>query len=155
MVFFCARKIFALNAEINAALNSEEISAALEKSELLKPTWQAFEKTLIQTNGETYSTIDAAEFFSPPNFTRNMNMTFWQGYGGIFTGLGILGTFGGLTFGLNGVDMTSGDIEMLKEGIEAEDRQRNFFAHERTNVDDAERIARGFTAARRGIRRRQ
>ena len=44
-------------------------------------------------------------------------MTFWQSYGGIFTGLGILGTFAGLTYGLSGVDMTSGDIETLKNGI--------------------------------------
>ena len=44
-------------------------------------------------------------------------MTFWQNYGGIFTGLGILGTFAGLTSGLQDIDMTSGDIETLKNGI--------------------------------------
>lgn len=44
-------------------------------------------------------------------------MTFWQSYGGIFTGLGILGTFVGLTIGLSGLDISGNDIETLQSGI--------------------------------------
>lgn len=43
-------------------------------------------------------------------------MSFWQAYGGIFTGLGILGTFLGLTYGLSGLDM-SNNIETLQNSI--------------------------------------
>ncbi|MBR7025719.1 MAG: anti-phage defense ZorAB system ZorA [Selenomonadaceae bacterium] len=116
-VWFCARKIFSLNREIKKVLETSDLAEALKDSELLAPAWKNFEKSLTKVGDEFFSTTDAAEFFSPQNLTRNMNMTFWQSYGGIFTGLGILGTFAGLTFGLSGVDMTSGDIEVLKGGI--------------------------------------
>ena len=116
-VWCCARKIFSLNREIKKVLETSDLADALKDSELLAPAWKNFEKSLTKIGDEIFSTTDAAEFFSPQNLTRGMNMTFWQSYGGIFTGLGILGTFAGLTFGLSGVDMTSGDIEVLKSGI--------------------------------------
>lgn len=115
--FVCARKILSVNAAIKTALAAENIAAALKSSPLLAPAWRSFEQTLTRTSDAVYSTIDAAEFFSERTLTRGMNMSFWQAYGGIFTGLGILGTFAGLTFGLSGVDMTSGDIDVLKDGI--------------------------------------
>ena len=115
--FVCVRKILSVNAAIKTALAAEDIAAALKSSPLLAPTWRNFEQTLTRTSEAVYSTIDAAEFFSEHTLTRGMNMNFWQAYGGIFTGLGILGTFAGLTFGLSGVDMTSGDINVLKDGI--------------------------------------
>ena len=115
--FVCARKILSVNAAIKTALAAEDIAAALKGSPLLAPAWRSFEQTLTRTSETVYSTIDAAEFFSERTLTRGMNMSFWQAYGGIFTGLGILGTFAGLTFGLSGVDMTSGDIDVLKDGI--------------------------------------
>ena len=105
--FFCARKILDINKQIKNV-------DAVKESESLKPLWTAFEKTLTD---KKYSTIDAAEIFNTQNLTRGMNMTFWQNFGGIFTGLGILGTFAGLTFGLSGLDVTRGDIDVLKDGI--------------------------------------
>lgn len=122
--FFCAREILTLSGEIKkflAWLNTErefqDIDAELKNYNRLLPVWKMFEKSLTKTNDVAYSTTDSADFFSPQNLTHGMNMTFWQAYGGIFTGLGILGTFAGLTYGLSGVDMTSGDIETLKNGI--------------------------------------
>ena len=114
---FCAGKIRNINKEIETVINAQNINAAFEETKLLKVVWKNFEKTLTRTSGKIYSTADAAEFFNTQSLTRGMNMTFWQAYGGIFTGLGILGTFAGLTFGLSGVDMTSGNIETLKGGI--------------------------------------
>ncbi len=116
-IFFFAWKIRNINKEIETVINSQDINAAFEETKLLKAVWKNFEKTLTRTDEKIYSTTDAAEFFNPQNLTSGMNMNFWQAYGGIFTGLGILGTFAGLTFGLSGVDMTSGDIEKLKGGI--------------------------------------
>lgn len=121
---FCVREISAVNLEIKnflAWLETErefqDIDAELKNYNRLLPVWKIFEKSLTKTNDAAYSTTDATDFFSTQNLTHGMNMTFWQAYGGIFTGLGILGTFAGLTYGLSGVDMTSGDIETLKNGI--------------------------------------
>ena len=116
-VYWCGRKIFNATKEIERVIKAQDIVAAVKESNLLKPLWESFAKTLTEVGDKTYSTIDAAEIFNPQTFTRGMNMTFWQNYGGIFTGLGILGTFLGLTIGLSGIDMTSGDIEVLKVGI--------------------------------------
>lgn len=113
---FCARKIRNINRQIEHVLESDNLAAALSESTLLAPAWKLFEKSLTRTPDKIFSTIDAAEFFSERTLTRGMNMTFWQAYGGIFTGLGILGTFAGLTFGLGRIEMTS-DIETLKGGI--------------------------------------
>lgn len=115
--YFCGWKIFQYAKELARISNAQDLVADVKESNLLKPLWTAFEKTLTTVGDKTYSTIDAAEFFNPQSLTRGMNITFWQSYGGIFTGLGILGTFMGLTAGLSGVDMTSGDIEALKSGI--------------------------------------
>ena len=87
--FCCAKKIRVINEQIKSI-------DAVKESEF----WAAFKATLID---EKYSTVDAAEIFNV--------------YGGIFTGLGILGTFIGLTFGLSGVDMTNDDVETLKAGV--------------------------------------
>lgn len=122
--FFCAREILMLSGEIKkflAWLSTErefqDIDAEFKNYRRLLPVWKMFEKSLTKTNDVAYSTTDSVDFFSTQNLTHGMNMTFWQAYGGIFTGLGILGTFAGLTYGLSGVDMTSGDIETLKNGI--------------------------------------
>ena len=114
---FCRRKLSAVNDEVERVLAAVAVDEALKESALLKPAWNAFEKTLTRTDDAVYSTTDAAEFFSMQSLTQGLNMTFWQNYGGIFTGLGILGTFVGLTVGLSGVDVTSGDIDTLKGSI--------------------------------------
>ena len=104
--------------EIDSALEgltADKIEAAFAKSKMLLPAWKDFDASL--TSDKKFSTASAAEFFSPQNLTRGLNMSFWQAYGGIFTGLGILGTFGGLVYGLYGVDMSGGDIDVLKSGI--------------------------------------
>ena len=115
--YCCGWKIFKDAKEIERVSDAQDLVATVKESNLLKPFWTAFEKTLTTVGDKVYSTIDASEIFNQQSLTRGMNMTFWQNYGGIFTGLGILGTFAGLTFGLTGVDMTSDNIEVLKDGI--------------------------------------
>lgn len=120
--YSCAKKISAINDEIKKAVEYldtsrefENIDAEFKNYSRLLPVWKIFEKSLTKTSNAAYSTTDAADFFSTQNLTRGMNMSFWQAYGGIFTGLGILGTFLGLTYGLSGVDMTN--VETLKAGV--------------------------------------
>lgn len=115
---FCAKKIRGINKEIERILNSQDIISDLGNSKLLSAAWKNFERTLIKLPDKTYSTTDAAEFFNQQSLTRGMNMTFWQSYGGIFTGLGILGTFLGLTVGLSRVVIPKdNDVEVLKTSI--------------------------------------
>lgn len=99
----------------------EDINNECLKSDAVRFIWNDFRKSLIRYKTDKvekiYSASDAAEYFSYRNFTRGMNMTFWNGYGGIFTGLGILGTFIGLTVGLHDIDMANTDIEVLKTAI--------------------------------------
>ncbi len=101
--------------------NFEDIDRKFKTYGTVRPIWNDFRKSLIHhkdiDHEQMYSVTDASEYFSFQNFTQKMNLTFWQGYGGTFTGLGILGTFFGLTVGLSGLDMTSSDIEVLKSGI--------------------------------------
>ena len=98
-----------------------DIENEFEKHESIKPIWLDFQKSLTRhktdKSEEKFSASDAADYFSFHNFTRGLSMQFWNGYGGVFTGLGILGTFAGLTFGLNNIDMSSADVEVLKGGI--------------------------------------
>ena len=121
--YFCAKEISAINDEIKKAVEYldtsrefENIDAEFKNYSRLLPVWKIFAKSLTTTNDVAYSTTAAAEFFSTQNLTRGMNMSFWQAYGGIFTGLGILGTFLGLTYGLSGLDM-SNNIETLQNSI--------------------------------------
>ena len=101
--------------------NFEKIKSEFNKHPTIRLIWDDFRKSLTHHKDDKteqmYSIADSSEYFSFQNFTQGMNMSFWQGYGGIFTGLGILGTFLGLTIGLNGIDMTSPDVEVLKSGI--------------------------------------
>ena len=84
--------------------------------------WSDFSKTLTkwknpQGGDELYSTVEAREYFRYNTVVNDINDNFWQNYGSIFTGVGILGTFLGLVMGLNGVDLSSSDVNVLKEGI--------------------------------------
>ena len=99
----------------------EDINKEFREYKKIYLIWEDFRKSLtIHKDSqieEIYSSTDASWYFSYQNFTQGMNMSFWQNYGGTFTGLGILGTFLGLTIGLYGIDMTSSDVEVLKAGI--------------------------------------
>lgn len=115
--YFCAGKILSLNAEVEQILKAQDVAAALKKSETLASAWKAFANSLTKADDVHYSTVDASEFFSVAALTQGLNMTFWQSFGGIFTGLGILGTFAGLTYGLYDLNITNGDIDTLKNSI--------------------------------------
>ena len=131
---FC-KKIKTINANIDKSVkwlkklpdgdNTDrfhDIDAELKKNDSISVIWQDFSKSLTPYTDEdgqqaVYSISDAAAFFSYSQFMQKFNMSFWNTYSGIFTGLGILGTFLGLTSGLYRIDMTSSDINVLKEGI--------------------------------------
>lgn len=102
----------------------EDIDKIFRADAYLKNAWEEYRKTLVRSRDEDgnqtlYSAMDAASFFRHNEITKSINVAYWQNFGGIFTGVGIFGTFAGLTLGIAGIDLTSGDVTVLKEGIGA------------------------------------
>lgn len=129
------KKVSSKATEIEAALSQlqefdehdysmrfEDINNVLIKNKTIKEMWRDFSHNLTRVRtpegkDELYSPVDASDFFRYNLAIKDINNSFWQNYGSIFTGLGILGTFLGLTIGLMGVDLSSSDVAVLKDGI--------------------------------------
>ncbi len=95
----------------NVNVYFESLSQEMENSDLIKGIWRKYQRTLISIPGkdglEKYSTVESESYFSVTAFTEGMKGGLWSGLAGTFTGIGILGTFIGLTIGLAGVDTSS------------------------------------------------
>lgn len=107
----------------------EEISQTIYNNEYAKDSWAEYSKTLVPyecrieddatVNAKVimYSTQAVSDYFTVGSLAKDVNVGFWQNLGSIFTGLGILGTFIGLTYGLSSPELASNDVETLKIGI--------------------------------------
>ncbi len=107
----------------------EEISQVIYNNDYTKDSWAEYSKTLVpyecgnkdnalvNTKVVMYSTQAASDYFTVSSLAKGVNVSFWQNLGSIFTGLGILGTFVGLTYGLSSPELASNDVETLKIGI--------------------------------------
>ena len=95
----------------NVNVYFESLSQEMGNSDLIKGIWRKYQRTLISIPGkdglEKYSTVESESYFSVAAFTEGMKGGLWSGLAGTFTGIGILGTFIGLTIGLAGVDTSS------------------------------------------------
>lgn len=79
--------------------------------------WKKFERTLFKNNNEgIMMTQDPESFYNDQTLLEDIPLTIFHGMPGIFTGVGLLGTFLGLTVGLGGIDFSN--IETMKSGIE-------------------------------------
>lgn len=131
----CYLKLLEIRNDIKDAYNSlseflpeqynlkyEEINTMFLKNISLKYSWIDYSKSFTKHREKDdivniYCVADVREYFSIKTVTHHLSMPFWQSYGGYFTGLGILGTFAGLSAGLFNLDIASTDIEVLKGGI--------------------------------------
>lgn len=100
----------------------EEIDKLLSDDKTAGGIWREFSRTLTKNRNvddqtEIYSTIEAGAFFRYSHVVHDVNTSYWQNFGSIYTGVGILGTFLGLVIGLNGVDLTSNDVTKIKDSI--------------------------------------
>lgn len=99
----------------------EEVNEIFMKSEELKEIWILFKKSLVVTRSIydnkqiVYSTVDADQYFNINNICSNISVSFWQNLGGVFTGLGILGTFLGLSVGVSNIDIS--ETALMQESI--------------------------------------
>ena len=90
----------------------QELDEKMKENHFIFPLWEKNRRNfIIITDDEeinhVYSTTDADEYFNFSNLSAGISIEFWQNLAGVFTGLGILGTFLGLTIGLLGFDMSS------------------------------------------------
>lgn len=106
----------------DATLRYEDVQNIVRKNAMLKAAWNDFDRSVVKqmkddNRHDVFSVVDAGDIFSFSTVTKTMNISYWQNFGGVFTGVGILGTFAGLVIGLSGVELTSSDVAVLKEGI--------------------------------------
>lgn len=105
----------------NAADKYEQVDRYFRDGARVGSIWDEYSKTLVHimlnNRHAIYSTAEASAYFNFESLTKTINISFWQNIGGIFTGIGIFGTFLGLSIGVWGIDVTSSDISVLKEGI--------------------------------------
>ncbi len=89
----------------------------LEKSnyKILSENWRAFKNSLfIKNSSEIYQTIDAEVYFNSANLMKEkMNFKLLNYFPQLLVGLGMLGTFLGLSIGLADLNLTSDDKGQL------------------------------------------
>lgn len=101
----------------------ENFKAAMKESSFAS-LWKQYETSLIHVGPDMegryqiYSTENAEYYFNSETLSRGLMVGFWKNLAGIFTAIGILGTFLGLTVGLNGINIDSKDLEVLSSGIQ-------------------------------------
>ncbi|MCH4095477.1 MAG: anti-phage defense ZorAB system protein ZorA [Acidaminococcus provencensis] len=79
--------------------------------------WKKFERTLFKSKAEgVLMTQDPEAFYNDRTLLENLPLDLFRAIPGIFTGLGLLGTFAGITVGISGIDL--GNVETMKSGIE-------------------------------------
>ena len=101
----------------------EKLNQKLSENPFIGHFWSEFDETLIKIKDaegreEIFNSIDAGYFFNEENLIfPQINFQFYKTVPSMLTGLGILGTFLGLTFGLSQVNLAISDIDVLKKGI--------------------------------------
>lgn len=107
-------------------INREELSYTFEEiNQKARETeigtyWESYKHSIIKSqdeNGETLFAKEGAEnyFDSEMILSRHLNLSYYSNAAGQFTGLGILGTFFGLTWGISGI---LSNMDNMKQGIE-------------------------------------
>ena len=82
--------------------------------------WQDFDESLVMSpDGEhLYNTLDADHFFNSHTLARSVTESrLLAAVPGFLTAIGVIGTFLGLQLGLEALELNTGDIEQLKNGI--------------------------------------
>jgi hypothetical protein len=89
----------------------------------LKSVWDDYQSSFIKYNGSEKTDDFASEYFNEKNLiSKKVNLKLLTSLSSILVGLGILGTFVGLTFGISSFKTTSteeikGSIELLLSGM--------------------------------------
>ena len=111
-------KLFKLKETVRKLRNNDNILASLKETNIA-PLVDTYSKTInIDTNKGKKSNIPASEFindFSVCKYNK-LNLRMLDAVSGVLVGLGLLGTFLGLTLGIKGFD--SSNTERINESIQ-------------------------------------
>lgn len=111
-------------------INLENINDEFEKTNIklldkkkyknLSEIWNSYNDTImILKNGKVCQTVDAELFYNSDSLMKEkMNFKLLNYIPQLLVGLGLLGTFFGLSIGLSGLDLSSNDKQQLNELIE-------------------------------------
>ncbi|WP_167043536.1 anti-phage ZorAB system protein ZorA [Salinibacterium sp. ZJ454] len=97
-------------------------AAAGSTDHVIRDVWREFDETLVESpdSKSLWNTLDAEYFFNSNSLASELTQNrLLLAVPSILTAIGVLGTFIGLTTGLNGLELgTDSDIERLKVGID-------------------------------------
>ena len=120
---YLARKTKTVVKTILPLLNSFSVDE-IEQNSLMSQSWHEYQQTFIAPDGERRKTFERAkDYFHYQNvLAQSLNIRYWQAVPGMLVGLGILGTFVGLTVGiaefkLDNIDAIKGSISKLLAGM--------------------------------------
>jgi len=124
-----ARRVSKIQAMLNGVATDELViqrpelrQQADQSDDTVRHLWREFDETLVESpDGQSlWNTLDAEHFFSShtlaPRLMHNRLLTVVPS---LLTAIGVLGTFIGLTTGLNGLNLqTDSTVDELKVGID-------------------------------------
>ena len=105
------------------AQQRNEIKTKSQEHPLLGRIWEEFDESLVlhkTANGEyrLFNTLDAAHFFNTHTLAEGLTENrLLAAVPSLLVAIGVIGTFAGLQMGLAGVDLGSGELRDVKEGI--------------------------------------
>ena len=105
------------------AQQRNEIKRKSQEHPLLGHIWEEFDESLVRqktANGEykLFNTLDAAHFFNTHTLAEGLTENrLLAAVPSLLVAIGVIGTFAGLQMGLAGVDLGSGELRDVKEGI--------------------------------------
>jgi len=79
----------------------------VKENKNLKESWCLYESHLFDYKGKKKTEDFAEDYFNNSVLDKSLNMRFWLSVPGVFVGIGILGTFAGLTLGISGFNLES------------------------------------------------
>lgn len=120
-----ATKLLIAEGVIKKALATSDVLDALLNTKKLNSIAGQYQKSVsVKVGKDSRSNIPAAEYFTEPNVGKafSLNLRMLDAASGTLVGLGLLGTFLGLTLGIKGFDSTTSDniqnsIQTLLSGM--------------------------------------
>lgn len=104
----------------NPLASREQVREDATKLKDVGAIWIEFDESLVESFDRTrlFNTYDAAHFFNTHTLARNITESrLIAAVPGFLTALGVIGTFGGLALGLQGLSIVGADTQELKQGI--------------------------------------
>ena len=106
--------------KIKAIINNNFVG--IDNNKYLSNAWNTYANHFQEVNNELKTDDFAQTYFNNSVLDSFLNMRFWLSLPGTFVGFGILGTFVGLTIGIDGFDSSSSEgiqtsIQTLLSGI--------------------------------------